>query len=137
MQIGRLLKRSQFLHAKQHGFKIVCRSLILQWVPPTTPEDQALVCLGLTVTSKIGSAVVRNRIKRKLRPLVRQLTLEHAVPAGHLILIARQPAYPQSSAELLRDLRYCLRRLRKEVPASQPYFPPPTASSAAKLSPTS
>ena len=65
---------------------------------------------GFTVTKKIGNAVVRNRIKRRLRALVRQvLPVAGSFGADH-ILIGRSDALVRKFAVLALDLEGALKR---------------------------
>lgn len=50
--------------------------------------------VGYTVTTKCGNAVVRNRIKRRLRALVREVAAPLAKPGMDYVLIARSDAKP-------------------------------------------
>jgi len=60
----------------------------------------AFARVGLTVSSKVGGAVVRNLIKRRLREAVRhELT---ALPAVDLVVVARASARHASVADLRR-----------------------------------
>ena len=45
--------------------------------------------LGITVTKKIGNAVVRNRMKRRFRALAREILTERGVDGADHILIGR------------------------------------------------
>ena len=45
--------------------------------------------IGITVTKKIGNAVVRNRMKRRFRALAREILLERGLPGADHILIGR------------------------------------------------
>lgn len=67
--------------------------------------------VGLTVTRKIGNAVIRNRIKRRLRAAVREVLPGVAVPGFDYVLIARPQAATRIYASLLDDMKRGLLRL--------------------------
>ena len=67
--------------------------------------------VGLVVSKAVGNAVVRNRVKRRLRHAVREFLAD--LPAGtELVLRALPPAAGLSSAELRAELTRCLQRAR-------------------------
>lgn len=69
--------------------------------------------VGFTATKKLGNAVVRNRIKRRLRALA-QMHLVPAARSGHdYVLIGRSPALDRAFADLERDLLSALKRLHR------------------------
>jgi ribonuclease P protein component len=63
---ARLLRRAEFQRAYRTGRRFVGRFVVV-FVVPTEGE----VRVGITASKKIGSAVVRNRCKRRIRELVR------------------------------------------------------------------
>ena len=69
--------------------------------------------LGIVASRRMGGAVVRNRVKRRLRELFRQLEPD-AVPAGgglDLVVIARRDAAEAPFPQLTADFRGALSRL--------------------------
>lgn len=69
--------------------------------------------VGFTVTKKIGNAVVRNRLKRRLRALARAvLPGEGAAGADH-VFIGRSAGLVRDFAQLQADLSGALRRCRR------------------------
>jgi ribonuclease P protein component len=71
-------------------------------------DDSPEMRVGYTVTKKIGNAVVRNRMKRRLRALARELLPTHGLAGADHVLIGRQGGierpFDQLRAELLRAL---------------------------------
>lgn len=59
---------------------------------------------GFTVTKKIGNAVVRNRLKRRLRALVRHVLPERGIVGADHILIGRSDGLTRDFAKLAADL---------------------------------
>ena len=79
-----------------------CRTLVLVYSKSREPD----IKIGFAVGKKIGSAVVRNRVKRRLREAVTPL-LPEIVPGCRLIFLARS-AITETS---YRDIEAAVRRL--------------------------
>jgi ribonuclease P protein component len=67
--------------------------------------------VGIVVGKRVGNAVTRNRVRRRLREQVRH-TWPAIAPAWDLIIIGRPEAAAASSADLGRELAELLRRAR-------------------------
>ena len=71
--------------------------------------------LGVTVSTKLGHAVVRNRSKRRLRALCAEILPQYAVAGADYNFIARA-ATPNADFESLRaDAAAALKRLRSDL----------------------
>ncbi len=64
--------------------------------------------LGVTVTKKIGGAVIRNRMKRRFRSLARAILPEGGLPGADHILIGRSGGVERDFGDLEIDLSKAL-----------------------------
>jgi ribonuclease P protein component len=69
--------------------------------------------VGFTVTRKIGGAVVRNRMKRRLRSLARELVPGGGVPGADHVLIGRSGGVERDFGRLRDELARALDKLRR------------------------
>ena len=81
-------------------------------VRPRGDEDPAMR-LGLTVSKKVGNAVVRNRMRRRLRALARAILPEAGIAGADHVLIGRAGGIERPFAELDSELRRALAKLSK------------------------
>jgi ribonuclease P protein component len=104
----RLRQRADYLAVQTNGTKIHGRNIL--GIARTRTDPQLAGRLGLTVTKKVGNAVVRNRIKRMLREWMR---LHGWVPQGwDLVLVAKDSAARQLHPnDFAPDLTKILRQL--------------------------
>lgn len=69
--------------------------------------------IGYTVTKKIGGAVVRNRLKRRLRALARELLPTAGLPGHDHVLIGRGDGVTRDFAQLRADLARALGKVSR------------------------
>ena len=68
--------------------------------------------VGLTVSKRLGGAVVRSRVRRILRAAYRQLEAEQNIKKGKLIVIAaKEAACSAKSTDIYKDLLYAAKKL--------------------------
>ena len=83
--------------------------------PPVRPrgDGDPVMRLGLTVSKKVGGAVVRNRMKRRFRELARLILPEAGLAGADHVLIGRQGGIERPYDQLAADLERALAKLRK------------------------
>jgi ribonuclease P protein component len=102
----RLRRRADFLAAAS-GAKVPTPGFVLQVIPR---GDDGAIRVGFTVSRKVGTAVERNRVRRRLREIVRR---SGGLSAGHdYVLIGRQAALSLPFGRMSQDFEGALRRLR-------------------------
>ena len=97
--------RRDFLAANK-ARRVVTPGFVLL-VNPRGGADPAIRA-GFTVTKKIGNAVTRNRMKRRLRALARALLPEHGVAGADHVLISRDGGVERDFATLPAELARAL-----------------------------
>lgn len=101
-------KRADFLAANGHGQKWVSQGLIVQ----VRPNDLGEKRVGYTVTKKTDKrAVVRNRIKRRLRAAAADILPRLAKGGTDYILIGRAATEKREFDQLCKDLKWCLGKM--------------------------
>lgn len=76
------------------------------------PDKIKVNRIGLTVTKKIGGAVIRSRVKRILREGLRQAEKENNIKKGYLIiLVARPSAVDLKSTDIAKDIDKAFHKL--------------------------
>lgn len=110
--LHRLKKRQEFLSVAKAGTKFVTRSMVLQY---TAHAPDAPLCLraGFTVTRKQGGAVVRNRIRRRLKEALRLSLHDRPVTGWDIVIIGRAAAAGYPFSILQEDMRYALAKLAR------------------------
>jgi ribonuclease P protein component len=118
--IATLKHRSEFLRLR-NGARAATASFVLEGKRRLEHnKDEAAITprFGFTVSKKVGGAVERNRIKRRLRAAVREVAVEHAHTDFDYVLIARRPALDAGYGALVADLVRALGRVHA-VPADR------------------
>ena len=116
--MDRLRQRADFL-AVANGARANNAAFVVQSLDR---KDDGPVRVGFTVTKKNGTATERNRIRRRLRELVKRLDAISMRPHSDYVLVGRRAALNRDFATMLDDLRSALRRLdRPPLKASKAF----------------
>ena len=98
----RLRRSGDFRSAVRHGLRGTRATLVVH-VLPAPPGESGERRAGFVVARAVGSAVVRNRVRRRLRHLVGP-RLSRLPPGSRLVVRALPRAAGASSAQLAADL---------------------------------
>jgi ribonuclease P protein component len=104
----RLRKRADFLMVAR-GSRIPTTAFVLQALDR---GDGGPTRVGFTISRKVGTAVERNRVRRRLKEVVR-LAIRAGLPRGHdYVLVGRRAALSVSFDRLNSDFSRAVARLR-------------------------
>jgi ribonuclease P protein component len=111
--MDRLRQRADFL-AVASGARMNSPAFLVQRRPR---DDDGPVRVGFTVTKKNGTATERNRIRRRLRELVKRVDDLSMRPHSDYVLVGRRAALHRGFEAMLEDLRSALHRLDRPTPS--------------------
>ena len=103
-----LTKRADFLAANKG-----LRNARVGFVLLTRPNGNKGVRYGITVTKKIGNAVVRNRMKRRFREMLRDALPGRGLPDHDHVLIGRAGGVERDFQTMAQELDVALERAAK------------------------
>lgn len=110
MRVWRLRPAGEFERVRQTGRSWPHRLLVIIIQPRAdAPTDPAR--LAVAAGKRLGGAVVRNRIKRKLREAIRQV-YPNIAPGLDLIVIARAPIVDESVSSIAAAMTEVLQRAK-------------------------
>lgn len=110
--LRRLQKRRDFLCVQSKGKKWVSQSVVLQTIKREGDDMPDSLRVGFTVTKRVSKkAVIRNRIKRRLRAAAADILSAHAKAGYDYVLVGRIETLDKPYETLKKDLKWCLKRL--------------------------
>ncbi|MGN6671003.1 MAG: ribonuclease P protein component [Candidatus Nucleicultricaceae bacterium] len=90
----------------------------LKWVTPSmivlgrfNTDKIETIEVGISLSRKVGHAVTRNKIRRRLREIFRSLTCHNAIRAGQYLVIGRKTEKEATFLTLEKDLNWALKHI--------------------------
>lgn len=111
-----LVKRADFLRAAK-ARRVPCPAFLLQARERSVSEGKSAPRIGFTCSKKLGNAVTRNRAKRRLRAVARDVLPAHARDGWDYVLVGRPNATTARDFKAMcDDLRSALTKLHGARP---------------------
>jgi ribonuclease P protein component len=101
-------KRADFLAANR-GRRFATPGFVL--LVQDRRDDNPVIRLGITITKKVGNAVIRNRMRRRFRVLARELLGKHGKSGADHILIGRGDGIERDFVVLRSDMKRAFEKL--------------------------
>jgi ribonuclease P protein component len=98
----RLKRRNEFKRVFSRGQSVANRQFVLYTYQRQTAEPFRL---GVSISRRVGNAVVRNRLKRMIKEVTRHWA-EHLKPQLDLVIIARKPSAELDYYQIKQSLRH-------------------------------
>ncbi|MFZ4761673.1 MAG: ribonuclease P protein component [Alphaproteobacteria bacterium] len=112
--VKKITRRADYLRVQRSGKYVVCPTISIQWYNRADDSFSCDVAYGITVSGKVGNAVTRNRVKRRLRAaiaIVLQKTCTLLL-ASHkdLVIVARSGAATCDFNDLCSDIEKAIKK---------------------------
>lgn len=101
---GARLRSSEDFRRVTRGIRVGRPTLVIHALPPAHSGDLESPRVGFVVSKALGGAVVRNRVKRRLRHLVAERMHADPLPDGALVVVRALPPAAAATTQLGQDL---------------------------------
>ena len=107
--LERIKNRKEYLAIAASGRRWVTPAFVIQ-VKESNDKDSAPQ-VGFTVTKKVGNAVIRNRVRRRLKEAAREIIPLKASRGWEYVLIGRHACLDIAYERIKSDLMWALKKL--------------------------
>lgn len=112
----RIVRGADFGRVRREGQSIGGKFLAMGYLADPTLEVPFR--LGLVTSKRVGNAVARNRVRRRLRGIVQRIG-ERVAPGHWIVLIARKGAADATSEQLEKEWKWMLHRVGLMLPRGE------------------
>ena len=111
-RLERIVRHPDYLRATRTKNNAVTPGLILQSASLGINAIGPGPRVGFTVSKKVGNAVARNRVKRRLRAVAQVILLAKSPKNLDLVIIGRQNTLKRPFSDLVTDLKIALKKIQ-------------------------
>lgn len=111
--LERIKTRTDYLSVAASGRRWVTPAFILQIKDAGDSDSDPRV--GFTVTKKVGNAVVRNRVRRRLKEAAREIFPVKASEGSNYVLIGRYACIDIAFKRIKSDMKWALQKLEAKA----------------------
>ena len=112
-RLGHIVKRADYLRIKRTGTVAVVPGLVLQAAFEYNTESASGIRIGYTVSRKVGKAVVRNKVRRRLKSAASDVLGKDGVKSLDYVVIGRAGTITRTYDQLVRDLQTAVDKIDK------------------------
>ena len=109
-----LKKRKDFLRAAR-DITMISKTVMIQAARPLSEDESKPARFGFTATKRLGKAHIRNRVKRRLRAVVRDVCAVNALDNVDYVLVGRFDTADCAYKDLRRDAAWALKKINKMI----------------------
>ncbi len=110
--ISVLKKRAEFVAIAKTGNSLATKGVVLQTLQRKCDSKHSdNYRIGFTVTRKVGNAVIRNRVKRRLREVAKEVMRTLAKDDYDYVIIGRKSTIERPFEALVKDLKYAMHNI--------------------------
>jgi len=118
--LPRLKRRGEFVRAAKSGLHASAPGMAVQAYLRRDGEGPTdCIRVGFTTSKKVGNAVIRNRVRRRLRVVADALLAESGKPRHDYVLVGRTAAKDRDFQDLLADLQNALKQIERRAAARE------------------
>ncbi|MGM0548533.1 MAG: ribonuclease P protein component [Bacillota bacterium] len=103
-----LKKNKEFKKVYENGKSYATRNLVIYCLKYKKGKKNRY---GLSVSKRVGNAVVRNKLKRRLREIIREFEKNEDFKGYEIIFIARNPVVQLNYHSLKKDVNRLLKKM--------------------------
>lgn len=112
-KLERIKTRKEYLAIAATGRRWVTPAFVLQI--KQSSDKERVPHVGFTVTKKVGNAVIRNRVRRRLKEAAREIFPLKASDGWEYVLIGRFACVDMAYERIKSDLKWALNKLETKA----------------------